>query len=757
MKNILQIICIVLLFNPAVFSQSRIYTPTLKAPANEAVNQMPDALLDWDAVTGEGTEISYDLQLAQSADFSDAVDFPNLTVTAFNMSKLKFKELYYWRVRAHDGIAISDWSAPWSFNVISTVTINSPANQAIVNPDALVKWNALTGINHYDIQLDTSYSWRTENSGITTKLNDVFEIDATNSWAVGDGGKILHRSNGIWSLIESGVTNNLIDVFFTDASHGWASGENGTILYYDGASWTSMTSGVTSTLNGLFFTSPTNGYAIGNAGVALHFDGTLWSGISTGVSLDLYAIHGLDEQHIWIVGKTGKYSFFNGDTWTAGSVGSRDLLGVWAVSIDKVWVTTKGGRIQYWDGISWSEQTSGVTKDLNDVCFLDENNGYIVGKSGTLLFYNGTQWKSNASGTSEDLYSISLKNDATGFVVGNAGVIVSFQGEGFNSAYLKQFVADDTISEFRFSNLLFGKNHYLRIRAGHEESTSDWSPASSFFVVASPTLNEPDSASIKIALDTLVTWINLTGVVKYSVQMSTDAAFTDPLYFETNINEYRFQDMIFGQDYFWRVNARHADDISAWSPAFKFTTINTVSLLEPAENEEFVSLLPKYTWAEIRGAEKFMIQIARNSAFTDAETEVVTTNFYQTQFTLERETDYYWRVKAIQALDSTDWSPTRKFTTIDGASINESKYQAFTLYPNPSSGNLNFTFKVGSIETIKIEIYNLLGNSVFEDIFVPAVGEVKKNYDLRGKLTKGVYLVRLIDSKKAYTQKLTIE
>jgi photosystem II stability/assembly factor-like uncharacterized protein len=757
MKNILQIISIVLLFNLTAYSQSRIYTPVLRAPVDVAINQMPDVLLDWDAVTGEGTEISYDLQLAQSSDFSDAVSFTNLTVTSATMSQLKFKESYYWRVRAHDGIAISDWSAAWSFSVVSTVTITAPNNQSTQNPDPLVKWNILTGITHYDIQIDTAYSWRVENSGVTTKLADVFEVDANNVWAVGDGGKILHRTDGTWSMVESGVTNNLTDVFFVDASHGWAAGENGTILQYDGANWSTMTSGVTVTLNGLFFTSATNGYVVGNSGTSLHFDGTTWTSFNTGVTLDLFAIHGLDDQHIWAVGKSGNYSYYNGVSWINSTVSTRDLLGVWALSPDKVWIPSKTGRIYFWDGTTWSEQVSGSTRDLYDVCFLDENNGYIVGRNGTLLYYNGTQWKSTASGTAQDLNSIHLKNDGTGYIVGNAGAVVSFQGEGFNSAYLKSYTAEGTILEFKFSNLLFGKTHYFRMRARHDLSTSDWSPANSFFVVASPTLDTPVDDATDIALDTLVKWDELTGVVKYGIQMSTNETFTDPLYFESSIGEYRFQDLVFGTDYFWRVNARHAGGVSEWSAANKFTTINTVTLLLPEDNAVDINLLPHYTWEEIRGAEKYMLQFDINANFSEPTTHIVTTSFYQTQFLLEKQTAYYWRLKAIQALDSTDWSTVRTFTTANGASIIESKSQSFTLYPNPSQGELNIVFKVGNAELVKIEIYNLLGNSVFEDSFIPMIGEVKKNYDLRGTLKKGVYLVRLVDSKKVFTQKLTIE
>jgi hypothetical protein len=45
-------------------AQERIYTPELMLPENGAVDQMPDVVLDWNAVTGGNTGIiKYDIQL----------------------------------------------------------------------------------------------------------------------------------------------------------------------------------------------------------------------------------------------------------------------------------------------------------------------------------------------------------------------------------------------------------------------------------------------------------------------------------------------------------------------------------------------------------------------------------------------------------------------------------------------------------------------------------------------------------------------
>ncbi len=76
MKNIYSILslCLVLV-SVSVFGQSKIYAPTLNAPENMEVGQMPDVLLDWNAVTGNAIVIEYELQLADNMDFVDAISF----------------------------------------------------------------------------------------------------------------------------------------------------------------------------------------------------------------------------------------------------------------------------------------------------------------------------------------------------------------------------------------------------------------------------------------------------------------------------------------------------------------------------------------------------------------------------------------------------------------------------------------------------------------------------------------------------------
>ena len=107
---------------------------------------------------------------------------------------------------------------------------------------------------------------------ITGSINDIYFYDSTHGWAVGDN-DILYYDNGIWTQLNNTTGNSLSSVFFINVNEGWIVGNGGTVLHSTngGANWTAQTSGTTANLLDVFFTSPTNGYAVGNNGTILHY------------------------------------------------------------------------------------------------------------------------------------------------------------------------------------------------------------------------------------------------------------------------------------------------------------------------------------------------------------------------------------------------------------------------------------------------------------------------------------------------------
>ena len=57
---------------------------------------------------------------------------------------------------------------------------------------------------------DGGIVYTTAVSGVTSTLRDVWGLDASNIWAVGDGGVILKWNGTAWSAQASGITTNLL-------------------------------------------------------------------------------------------------------------------------------------------------------------------------------------------------------------------------------------------------------------------------------------------------------------------------------------------------------------------------------------------------------------------------------------------------------------------------------------------------------------------------------------------------------------------
>lgn len=118
---------------------------------------------------------------------------------------------------------------------------------------------------------DGGATWIDEGD-ITGSISDIYFYDSTHGCAVG-ASDILYYNNGIWTQLNNTSGYPLYSVFFLNQNEGWIVGDGGVILHSTdgGASWSTQTSGTSAALRDIFFTSPTNGYAVGVNGTILHY------------------------------------------------------------------------------------------------------------------------------------------------------------------------------------------------------------------------------------------------------------------------------------------------------------------------------------------------------------------------------------------------------------------------------------------------------------------------------------------------------
>jgi photosystem II stability/assembly factor-like uncharacterized protein len=657
-------------------AQERIYTPELNLPVNGAVDQMPDVVLDWNAVTGGNTGIIiYDIQLDTDPAFTNPVNFQTELVTAYKTSMLLFGETYYWHVRASDGNDISGWSETWSFRVIRRVILNKPTDASEQNTNVNLVWNAITGITEYEYQFDTTYFWKPVTSGQSGTLYGVAALDDTHVWIVGAGGVVLFFDGTAWAEQESNSTKDLYSVQSLDANNVWAVGKGGTILYFNGIEWAAQTSGTTNDLNGVCILDANNGWAVGKSGIVLYYNGSAWSNQHT-ASKDLNKVFAFDATHVWAVGKGGLAVFYNGSAWEVQETGTtRDILGVGFTSADHGWAVGNTGLLLEFNTGTWKVLVHTLTtKNLNAVFFTGPDNAWAVGKTGTVLQYDGIEWFSQSGGTATTLNGVGLVG-TVGFFAGEAGTVISYNNDAFSSplATIKPVTGDVLTTEIK--DLLFGTQYFWRMRAKHDLAISEWSGARSFNTIATVELDKPNNNSTDVNLNILLKWDAISNQVSYEVQVDDDPAFESPIFFATTAAQINAELLKFGKLYYWRARALHAYDISDWSEPWTFTSINIVVLESPANEATDIKLSPLLTWKAQTGITSYEVQFNDTDSFIEpmiSEIVPVAENSFSVPIVLEKDADYFWRVRAINGLDTSGWSSAWSFTTLPPVGINGS-------------------------------------------------------------------------------------
>lgn len=250
----------------------------------------------------------------------------------------------------------------------------------------------------------------------------------------------------------------------------------------------------------------------------------------------------------------------------------------------------------------------------------------------------------------------------------------------FTSPALRQIHDNATSQDYAYStvsNLYFGKTHYWRLKAYHNRDTTEWSDTLSFKTYNSCTLSTPaDSATYRLVSSKL-SWTYDKGISRYQVQLDTVPTFDSP--FMVNVMEsasdnssayYSYSDLYFGKTYFWRVRECHQLDTSRWSPTRCFTTYRHCNLnTAPSDSAVGIITSPNVYFNYTSGISRYQMQLDTTPEFNSPELQTVmesassSSNAYHTYDDLLFGTTYYRRVRECHRRDTSDWSPTRCFTT----------------------------------------------------------------------------------------------
>ena len=280
-------------------------------------------------------------------------------------------------------------------------------------------------------------AWISVQSPTSQPLYDIWGSSATDIWAVGEYGTMLHYDGVTWSSVAAGIDRSVTNIWGSGPSDIWASayrvgGGGYGIYHYNGAQWVLDN---TDGNGGIWGTSPSNVWIGGDGGFLMNFNGSQWTRVSNPMRGGIGAIDGTGQNDVWAAGdgNGGPVAMhFDGTQWTASSIaGVARVWGIWVSSASDVWgVGDSGGQnnvIVRWNGTAWSIvpfPTWSGSGFLYAIWGAAPNRVWAVGTGGQMAFFDGAQWSLQSIPTSTPLYSVWGASESDVWAVGAGGTIL---------------------------------------------------------------------------------------------------------------------------------------------------------------------------------------------------------------------------------------------------------------------------------------------------------------------------------------------
>lgn len=327
--------------------------------------------------------------------------------------------------------------------------------------------------------------WSAQNSGVSVNLRDIYFVDISNGWCVGEQGTVLHTTNGgITWIIQNGNTN-------ASAYHEGVSAASPTTAWFvgnypyppdsdiirkttdGGNTWFPCTSGVHNPAgvgwSGVHFVDANNGWVCSGGPVGGGYDQIILHTTNGGNTFSqprwenydggLVRIFFIDVLHGWACGGTemtpytcgyvistndGGISWQLSDEWPAQTPFTYPLYsGISAASPLLVWTCSSlygaprpGEIVRQIEhatdgGNSWDAQLVQTVhgEKFDDIHFVNNLRGWVVGTDIWRTNDGGTSWVLDTSGISR-LKAVHFVDATNGWACGYNGTILKYTGAG---------------------------------------------------------------------------------------------------------------------------------------------------------------------------------------------------------------------------------------------------------------------------------------------------------------------------------------
>ncbi len=646
---------------------------------------------------------------------------------------------------------------------------------------------------------DGGQTWEFQEAGTSDGLIKVDFTDSQHGWIVSDAGKILRTTDGggTWNINQFSA-NRLNCVEFIDNYTGWICGNDGVIARTDdgGVTFHIQPSGVLTNFNCIRFYDNLNGYCSGYGDTAFlkTVDGGIsWIPVVTGFDDDVMAVDFKSLDTIVAIGQSNYIlrSYDSGNTWniTDHYIGT----GFQWVKIfqDKIYIPTGYGRILRSSdfGNNWVLDTIPVNGWLFGVDVLQNGSYYVTGSGGSIIYKHDDEstWELLQGVNDYTLWEVCAPEPDNVWVVGGLDKIMHSMDGGLSWVY-------DSLNAYRYlENMYFtdadhgwivgsaGTGHLYRTVDAGENWELEYSGGPGGYIHDIQFINDS------------IGWIASQGTVMKSVnggstwQPLIDTVLNTRSIFFTDENHGWFaclgKTLGFTTDggLTWTFRDLEGSNVlldkifflnnqEGWCSGQRFSENNRQinSTLSSFIRIIWHTLDGGLTWQEITQSDE--LHIFSDLYFFDE------LNGYSTGRGVFRTTDggkTWERQIGIQSGlvsiaftdEMTAWAcgPSAIMHTSNGGvnttpkinTSNDSFYS--TVYPNPSNGDITFSFDLPEESSIEIVIVSSDGRLV-DAITTPKYPTGKNSFNwTTGKIPPGFYICHLKAGKKFSVQKLIVE
>jgi ELWxxDGT repeat protein len=205
-------------------------------------------------------------------------------------------------------------------------------------------------------------------------------------------------------------------------------------------------------------------------------------------------------------------------------------------------------------------------------------------------------------------------------------------------------------------------HYYWRVKSvDFAANESSWGAVSTFdYSIQSLPVNN----AFLLGATATLTWVPITGVSLYQIQIKKDAPdFTSP-FLDQEISGTSFSTSLNSGTYYWRIRPHSG----GWSPAGNFTLTPPITgnptLTLPGNGLYVKDATPAFAWNWGTPGDTFRFQLDRSVfLFTSPVVNTVTSEAAYLPTQALADGKYYWRVQAINPYGmSSTWSPYASFT-----------------------------------------------------------------------------------------------